>query len=85
MGDSAGTGSPTWFMCAVERREPKNRRKHSVRLTGRTKPYRPSAGSALGLRSTLTSREYECSCGHVGWSNHSDLARAATEEAPIDG
>jgi len=87
MSRSSGTGSPVWFMCPGERRD-RNRaysyrtrsfmyeaRRHDVTLTGRTKPYR---GKALGTRSTRVSREYECStCGHVGWSNHVDLARRA--------
>lgn len=81
MGLSAGAGSPVFFMCSACRR----RKPHfnsplyryfepgEVTLTGRTRPYR--AGShALGVRSDTVSREYKCSCGHVGWSNHRRLA-----------
>ena len=40
---------------------------YRVTLTGRTRP-------GLGERSTaITSREYICGCGHVGWSTHDDL------------
>jgi hypothetical protein len=46
---------------------------HHVTLTGRERPYRRKG--VMGSRSTHVSREYRCSCGHVGWSNHVDLAR----------
>jgi hypothetical protein len=77
MSRSAGPGSPVWFLCPVERVERRygSRREHVVTLTGREKPYRPNRGSAMGLRSTFTSREYVCSCSYRGWSNHVDLAR----------
>jgi hypothetical protein len=64
MGLSAGTGSPVWFRCYRARREHVGRG-HVVTLTGRSKPYRPSVGHALGTRSTDKQREYECSCGYV--------------------
>lgn len=80
MSRSQGTGSPVWFLCPVFRqersfglREP-HWRSHDIELTGRERPYHPNRGSALGLRSDTTSREYVCSCGHRGWSNHVDLA-----------
>jgi hypothetical protein len=50
-----------------------------VTLTGRQRKARFKRGSAPGTRSTFIEREYECSCGHVGWSNHIDLARMAGE------
>lgn len=46
---------------------------HRITPTGRTRPYRTARYTTLGLRSTHTSREYQCSCGHTGWSNHCDL------------
>lgn len=84
MGLSAGPGPPVYFACPKERRERNEARwlgeslarvheRHRVVLTGRTRPYRSPHGSALGVRSTTTAREYRCSCGHVGWSNHVDL------------
>lgn len=76
---TAGAGSPQLFLCARSRRL--NERGHIVTLTGRTKPYKPPSGSSLGARSTLTSREYECSCGHVGWSNHVALERMEGRDA----
>jgi hypothetical protein len=88
---SAGIGSPVFFLCPTERRERnaafdyRTRRlrypvpRHEVDLTGRERPYPRQAGSALGVRSTLVSREYRCrECDRVGWSNHVDLARKAT-------
>lgn len=88
MGRSAGAGSPLWFMCPREREERWNWRsmgghwpvgEHRITLTGRTRPYHTKSGSALGSRSTLTSREWNCSCGRTGWSNHSDLERMAAQ------
>ena len=82
MGRSSGTGSPISFRCWKERLDrtrvelgitPKIL--HEVKLTGRTRPY-ISRDHALVGRSTSTSREYVCSCGHCGWSNHGDLARS---------
>lgn len=80
MGLSAGPGSPIFFHCPVARRNrdyPSGRlpKGHTVKLTGRTKPYRAKSYSAMGQRSTSTLREFRCSCGHVGWSNHADLER----------
>jgi hypothetical protein len=87
MSRSAGTGSPTWFACSGERAEravlPARvaPRKHEVVLTGRTRPARDKPGSARGLRSSDTNREYRCStCGHLGWSNHIDLERRSQRE-----
>jgi hypothetical protein len=77
MGRSAGTGSPVWFRCFNERRGIGI--DHEITLTGRTRPYRPKR--MIGSRSEFTSFEYECSCGHVGWSNHKDLARMAGAES----
>ena len=80
MGRGAGTGSPGWFRCHDERRglgDPSGKN-HTVKLTGRSKPYH--AKRMLGSRSDFVTREYECSCGHVGWSNHIDLAYRAGEK-----
>ena len=74
-GSNAGTGQPIAFVCAARRREGYRGRSpaesHRVELTGRArKRYgRP------GARMTNLFREYRCSCGHVGWSAHVDLAR----------
>lgn len=83
-GKGYGTGSPISFLCAKGRREDwrSNTRyhTHNVKLTGRTKP-RPHDGRR-GARTTDTYREYQCSCGHVGWSAHVDLTRY---KMPADG
>ena len=88
MGKGSGTGSPNFFQCGAYRRENYRtrrgldyRREHTVKLTGRTKPYNPPR--ALGSRSTFTSYEYECTCGHVGWSNHIELAAMAGDEEAL--
>lgn len=74
MSRSAGTGSPVFFHCSKCRSTLVNNR-HSVwELTGRKRPYRSKDYSCMGTRSCHTAREYRCSCGHVGWSNHIDLA-----------
>ena len=65
-------GSPVWFRCWACRRRGRDGG-YRVTLTGRTRPYKPSRGSALGTRSTTTAREYICGCGHAGWSAHVDL------------
>ena len=82
MSRSAGAGSPVWFRCFMDRQTtrgtyhgPDSR----ITLTGRSKPYRAKKGHTLGSRSTYKTREYQCSCGYVGWSNHIDLARMAGE------
>lgn len=90
---SAGAGSPVYFMCPKERRERNWARwgrytysgEHRVTLTGATRPYRAPRGSALGIRSDEVAREYTCSCGHKGWSNHMDLARMAGEVPSMKG
>ena len=79
MSMSAGAGSPLWFNCWRGRQNWRTKVRHKkmyrITVTGNTRPYKPPYGSALGVRSTLTSREYHCACGHSGWSNHIDLER----------
>lgn len=85
-----GTGYPNFFHCAKARgiyygnrsskgepvaRTHYERGLHQVTLTGRTRPA-PSPGRGHPRKSRL-SREYRCSCGHVGWSCHIDLERMA--------
>ena len=93
MGRSSGTGSPISFRCWKERRDRtrvelgmQSRQRHEVRLTGRERPYRAS-GHALVGRSTRVSREYVCSCGYCGWSNHGDLERSIYRKdvLPVSG
>lgn len=89
MSRSAGPGSPVSFMCNACRRricasssDVRNatalNRGGTVTLTGRERKYTPKAYTARGQRSDLVSREYKCSCGHVGWSNHVALRRLKT-------
>jgi hypothetical protein len=75
-----GTGSPVWFRCTRDRRG--EGIDHTVTLTGRSRPYHSKR--AMGSRSTDRAREYECSCGHVGWSNHIRLAEMAGEPRHTD-
>lgn len=77
MGRSAGTGSPVWFRCFRDRRGDYHPPGSTVELTGRERGYGSKRGSAMGSRSTHISREYRCSCGYVGWSNHVDLCDLA--------
>lgn len=77
MSRSAGPGSPVWFRCHRERLGYGRLAGHAVLRTGRERPYKPPMYSARGIRSEFVSREYLCSCGHVGWSNHKNLARHA--------
>ncbi len=89
MSWSAGPGSPVSFVCWRGRQDWRTKAAHrnvyAVTLTGRTRPYKAAYGSALGLRSTLMSREYRCECGHVGWSYHVDLLRLARAEIGLTG
>ena len=77
MASNAGTGRPLWFRCAMCRRSRvaiRLGRGTNVILTGRTR----SAGGNTGIRNSRLAREYRCcDCGHVGWSRHTDLERAA--------
>lgn len=80
MSRSAGAGSPVYFICTVARREwPRGTEEHRVTLTGRERPYHRKRYSAKGSRSSNVAREYKCSCGHVGWSNHKDLEDLAAK------
>lgn len=85
-----GTGYPQYFDCAKARQiyygaswfagngvsvQARERGLHEWKLTGRTKPtLRNGKGHS---RKSWTTFEYECSCGHVGWSSHKDLERWA--------
>lgn len=84
MGRSAGPGSPVWFRCWSDRSTVRGGVDHRVTLTGRRRPYRSAKGHALGIRSDTIAREYRCTCGHVGWSNHLDLSDIDPEGAGRD-
>lgn len=78
---SHGTGYPICFFCAEARhiyyrdtgRQARERAEHVVTLTGRTRPTKRNGKGHP--RKSWTTREYRCSCGHVGWSSHIDLER----------
>jgi hypothetical protein len=78
MGANNGTGQPYWFRCSVERSTVRGGlpEDHVVTLTGRS---RPTKGRGGGARVSDRDREYQCSCGHKGWSRHVDLAMMAGE------
>lgn len=92
-----GTGYPIWFECAKARRiwygsrrqdeteaiarTHRERARHRVELTGRTRPT-PWNGKGH-VRKSWTTFEYRCSCGHVGWSSHVSLESMA-ERAGIE-
>lgn len=86
--------SPVHFVCPVGRRTREwvtlpngrldlkqvNRSAHQITLTGQTKP---NPSTKRSWRTSATSREFKCSCGHRGWSVHIDLEnplRFPTEE-----
>ncbi len=78
MGSNNGSGIPMFFACPFKRRAPTwDRSPHDVTLTGKTKPV----GKTGGIRNSKLSREYTCSCGHVGWSKHMDLERMEQRQA----
>lgn len=89
MGSNNGTGRPFYFRCSACRknwhRDEWARKGFKVILTGR-KRYANGKGNA-GNRNSTHAREYRCeSCGHVGWSRHSDLERleASQRESSSD-
>ena len=73
-----GTGSPISFLCPKHRRQYWKGRTtggHVCRPTGVTKPYRRKLNQTDHIRHIVTcSIEYRCSCGHVGWSRHVEMA-----------
>jgi hypothetical protein len=74
-------GFPLTFRCGKCRStlnpETDTGRAGRVDLTGRTKPY-AKGGRCANRHADGASREYRClDCGHVGWSSHRDLIRAA--------
>jgi len=73
MGANNGTGIPLFFRCAAARKDRRGWRvqSHTVKLTGKSKP----TDRLGGIRNSKRSRQYECACGHVGWSKHVDLER----------
>lgn len=77
MSRSAGAGHPLTFKCAKSHRDRVLRTgvPHRVTLTGRERPNADGRGRPEGSRADNVRREYRCSCGHVGWSNHRDLRR----------
>jgi hypothetical protein len=50
-------------------------------LTGRKRKVKSNKG---GARVCQISREFRCSCSHVGWSRHIDLADKAGESKYLD-
>jgi hypothetical protein len=87
MSRSSGPGSPIYFMCHACRRararslDWREYKVGTVKLTGRTRAYTSKGYTALGVRGDRVAREYKCSCGHVGWSNHNDLKRMEAQRA----
>lgn len=76
MGSNGGTGRPMFFLCAQARREREitKRQAHVVSVTGRMRKARVRPGGRQqAARVDIYAREYVCSCGHVGWSRHTDL------------
>lgn len=70
MGLSRGPGSPIRFRCSRCRRNWQETATLPYKLTGRWKQHK----ERVGVRSAMVSCEYECACGHHGWSNHVNLA-----------
>ncbi len=85
MGQSAGPGSPSFFMCHACRRERGSGREHEnvcpskgnawrVKLTGKSRRRLSNYGSACGTRNTNRSLQYTClDCDYTGWSTHIEL------------
>lgn len=73
-----GTGTPLQFHCSACRRSRAWRERRGgigdVELTGRARPNR---SNNKGSRVAASHYEYRCVCGHLGWSNHVQLAHKA--------
>jgi len=76
-GTNAGTGYPLTFRCA-KCKSKRHKRSTNYIATGRVRPISKSRYSRhIGSRQTNRMLEYKClTCGHVGWSQHSDMERA---------
>lgn len=78
-GTNAGTGQPYSFRCAGCKRKDRDgifdwAWAADVVFTGKIKRVPFGHG---GSRVTFNRIQYRCKkCGHVGWSRHSDVARA---------
>lgn len=85
MSRSAGPGYPIFFRCrelaSIWPRTSYDEKRHQTKLTGKVKPT-PFNGKGNPRKSWLTF-QYECTCGHVGWSSHSDLQFQAIQEGII--
>ena len=88
-GTNAGTGQPISFSCSKCRKTTGpcrqwtsggslTRCSHRQLRTGRTRPA-PQGNS--GLRNLKDLHEYQCECGHVGWSRHVGVVRLLIKEA----
>ena len=80
---SPGRGSPLTFRCTkcrstLSARYNSERRGYLDDVTiGRIRTRREVVGRlACSPRNAAWSVEYTCSCGHVGWSSHTDLVYA---------
>lgn len=90
MGDT-----PNWFICPVARRNPvydyanrfglSHRNRYSyppghdkIVRTGRTKP---NSSRRRGSRTSDLAHEYECECGHKGWTVLVDILRFPLKDA----
>lgn len=79
MSRAAGTGSPQFFLCPVLRRQwPRTSAHHRLHRTIPTGRHKAGGRSVNGgMRRVARALEFECSCGHVGWSTHIELAKEA--------
>lgn len=83
----SGTGVPVMHRCAMWRRiywrsrTAVDDRQHQVELTGLIR--KPKGNGKGHVRKSVLEFEYQCKCGHVGWSNHKDLERKAIADGLI--
>lgn len=84
-----GTGHPNWFMCPGERNDRSLARifndskfigTHIIGLTGNTRPTKRDGHGHP--RKSWTTRQWVCSCGRTGWSNHIDLEHKEARNDP---
>lgn len=85
MSRSSGPGYPLDFRCAklasLWPRDSLDAQRHQVTLTGK---IRNTTRGRSHPRKSLASFQYQCSCGHLGWSSHADLERLAVATKVIE-
>ena len=80
MPASRGSGQPLHLRCWMLRHTVaplQDPAEHRLSRTGRTRKFNPIHGNIRGVRMLDTEHEYQCTCGHKGWTRHRDVLTLA--------